>query len=371
MSLLLVTSLSATALAAAAYSPRSTLPPLLSRLMASISEHGYAGVTRIAAVLLAIYSLHALVSQRLSSGAWFPRKLRPAEWKKQVVVVTGGSGGVGAQLTLLLARAGAKVAVVDVVPLPAELANFAGGQSKQIKWYKCDLSDWRSVQETGAAIRKDFGRVTMLVNNAGVVTPPAQCPYLVDGTPSTDSQAEAEAVRIQRTIDINLTSQFWTVREFAPDMLKAGSSGGHIVTVASIMGHVGVPGLADYVASKFGLVGLHQTIKREFRRHRGRGAAPVQTTLVLPSHISTPMFKHWTVPFPFNHLTPSVSPQAVAAGIFGALESQRSGQIYLPSLTSITRWHGVLPEGVYEVMQVGCGADDAVAGMKSRAGSSR
>lgn len=350
-----VTTLSAVAFASAAAAVAGSSPSSLwwsgldmqhATSHAATWGHSAVGIFTVVAV---IYLAHSLIATRLSSGAFFPRKLTKTDWRQQVVVVTGGSGGVGAQLSLMLARAGAKVAALDVVSFPSKLAEE--DVSRHIKFYQCDLTDWHSVQETGAAIRKDFGSVTMLVNNAGVVTAPPQCLFLVDGLPNLSAEAEASSRRIQRTINVNLTSQLWTVREFAPDMLQSSSKGGHVVTVASIMGHVGVPGLADYVVSKFGLVGLHQTLKREFRRHRGKGA-PVQTTLVMPSHISTPMFEHWRLPFPFSYLTPTVTPQQVATGIFRALESRRSSQVYFPSLTSITQWHCLLPEALYEIQQV-------------------
>lgn len=304
---------------------------------------------RLLAVLSILYVVRRLVYNRLSSGNFFPRKLTAADWADQVVVVTGGSGGVGSQLALKLARRGAKVASLDVVQFPEDLLKDAEVAAR-IKSYQCDLTNWQALQGIGAAIRKDLGGVTMLVNNAGIVTDPKKSLFLTDGVPANETEAQQSSERIQRTIDINLTSQLWTLREFIPDMKKSGK-GGHVVTVASIMGHVGVPGLADYVVSKFGLVGLHQTIKRELRRERGNGF-PIQATLVMPSHISTPMFKHWTVPFPFNYLTPSVTPQAVAGAIFAALESGQSHQLYVPSLTAITQFHAIVPEEMYEAMQI-------------------
>lgn len=85
-------------------------------------------------------------------------------------------------------------------------------------------------------------------------------------------------------MNINTTAHHWTVRETLPDMLA--NNHGHIVTIASIAGWVGVRGLADYCASKFGAVGFDESLRFELRAKKSK----VKTTCICPYFINTGMF---------------------------------------------------------------------------------
>lgn len=85
-------------------------------------------------------------------------------------------------------------------------------------------------------------------------------------------------------MNINTTAHHWTVRETLPDMLAENR--GHIVTIASIAGWVGVRGLADYCASKFGAVGFDESLRFELRAKKSN----VKTTCICPYFINTGMF---------------------------------------------------------------------------------
>lgn len=89
---------------------------------------------------------------------------------------------------------------------------------------------------------------------------------------------------IQKTIDVNTVSHQWTVRAFLPKMLE--NNKGHIVTVASIAGFLGVSGLADYCASKFGAVGFDEALRMELKSLNSK----VTTTCIAPYFIDTGMF---------------------------------------------------------------------------------
>lgn len=89
---------------------------------------------------------------------------------------------------------------------------------------------------------------------------------------------------MEKTIAINTTSHFYTVREFVPNMIKENK--GHIVTIASAAGIVGVNGLADYCASKFGAVGFNESLRMELNYAKSK----VRTTCICPYYINTGMF---------------------------------------------------------------------------------
>ena len=91
---------------------------------------------------------------------------------------------------------------------------------------------------------------------------------------------------IERTIAVNTTSHLYTIREFMPDMIK--NKRGHIVTIASMAGLAGIPGLSDYCASKFGAFAIDESIRLELKK--SGDYKNVKTTCICPYYINTGMF---------------------------------------------------------------------------------
>jgi all-trans-retinol dehydrogenase (NAD+) len=113
-------------------------------------------------------------------------------------------------------------------------------------------------------------------------------------------------------LQVNTISHFWTLKAFLPHMIHCNS--GHIVTVASIAGHVGVPGLLDYCASKFAAVGIDNALRFELYDT----APQVKTLCVCPHYISTGMFAGVSAGrFPW--LVPTLTPQYVAERVVGSI----------------------------------------------------
>jgi all-trans-retinol dehydrogenase (NAD+) len=112
----------------------------------------------------------------------------------------------------------------------------------------------------------------MLINNAGVVS----------GRALLDTPDEL----IERSFSVNTLAHFWTVKAFLPTMLE--NDHGHIVSIASMAGHVGIPKLIDYCASKFAAVGFDEALRLELEV---MGAEGVHTTAICPYFIqATGMF---------------------------------------------------------------------------------
>lgn len=168
----------------------------------------------------------------------------------KVVVITGASAGIGAAAARAFAAEGARVALLArrgeaVAALAAEIGEAALGLA-------CDVSDWAAVEAAMAAVRARFGRIDVLVNNAGVVEPIARL-------------AEADPAAWGRTQDINLKGVFHGMKAVIPVMRAQG--GGTIITVSSGAAVRALEGWSAYCASKAGALMLTQAAHLEEGPH--------------------------------------------------------------------------------------------------------
>jgi NAD(P)-dependent dehydrogenase (short-subunit alcohol dehydrogenase family) len=181
-------------------------------------------------------------------------------------VVTGAARGLGRVAASRLARDGLALVLVDVSPLAGAVADVraAGGDVLAVE---ADVSSPSDVARVASEAMGRYGRIDVLVNNAGVsLLKPAE---------------ETSDDEWRRVLDVNLTGPFLLCRELGRLMLAAGS--GSIVNVASIAGLRGISHRVAYNASKHGLVGLTSTLAAEWG---GRG---VRVNAVCPSWIKTEM----------------------------------------------------------------------------------
>lgn len=188
--------------------------------------------------------------------------------KDRVALVTGGARGIGKAISEHLHEAGAQIAVCDVnLDGSQALATELSRKGALSRGYLCDVSSAQSADACMEQIVKDFGRLDVLVNNAGITR---------DGLVlrMTDDQW-------QKVIQVNLTGTFNMTRAAAKVMLKARR--GAIVNMASVVGVMGNAGQANYSASKAGVIGLTMTTAREFA---SRG---VRVNAVAPGFIATDM----------------------------------------------------------------------------------
>lgn len=208
-------------------------------------------------------------------SAYFFVAYRPRNVKGQVVLITGGGSGIGRLMALRFAKKGCKVVLWDVNEKGMEAVQkevvAAGGQCAT---YTLDVTDRTKVYNTAKAV----GNVDILINNAGIVT--------------GKSILECPDELMEKTVQVNTISHFWTIKAFLPGMLSRDY--GHIVTIASAAGTAGVAGLVDYCASKFGAVGTAEALYMELRKRR----CGVLTTCVCPYYINTGMFEGAKTKFP-------------------------------------------------------------------------
>lgn len=190
------------------------------------------------------------------------------ELSGRVALVTGAARGIGREIAQRLASAGASVAVVDVADDAVQQAASELSKADQVsRGYRCDVSSLDATMELGERVLADFGRVDMLVNNAGITKD-----RLFVRMTAEDWAA---------VLNVNLTGAFNVTKAVAPAMLKARA--GSIVNIASVVGQMGNPGQANYAASKAGLIGLTKSLAKEF------SARGVRVNAVAPGFIRTHM----------------------------------------------------------------------------------
>ncbi|MBZ5655514.1 MAG: SDR family oxidoreductase [Acidobacteriia bacterium] len=184
----------------------------------------------------------------------------------KVALVTGAAQGIGQRTAEVLAQRGFSLVLNDLRS-PAETAVKVRGHGVDAIEALGSVADEAVVAHMSEAVMKHYGRIDVLVNNAGV-----------------SSIAPAEEISVaewRRVMDINLLGPFLLCRAFGRIMLKQGS--GSIINVASVAGLLGVADRAAYNASKHGLVGLTRTLAAEWG---GRG---VRCNAVCPGWVKTPM----------------------------------------------------------------------------------
>ncbi len=221
----------------------------------------------------------------------------------QVAIVTGAGRGIGEAIARRLADEGSKVAVVSRTEANANKTAEAihATHPGAAKAYAVDVADFQAVQELGDAIVRDFGRVDVLVNNAGVTR---------DGLSMRMSSEDWDTV-----VNTNLKGAFNFIRAIQRPMAKLRR--GRIINIASVVGITGNAGQANYSASKAGLIGLTKTIARELS---GRG---ITVNAVAPGFIETDM----TSVLPESIRTAVV--EKIPLGRFGAPEDIASAVAFL------------------------------------------
>jgi 3-oxoacyl-[acyl-carrier protein] reductase len=190
------------------------------------------------------------------------------ELKGQIALITGGARGIGRAIAECLAKKGADLVVADISYESA--ANTAGELAAagiRTLALKLDVSKSDEVSKAFEAVMKEFGRVDIVVNNAGITK---------DGLLLRMKDEDWDAV-----ININLKGVFLCSKEAVKVMVKQKS--GRIINIASVVAFMGNPGQANYSASKAGIIGLTKTIAREYA---SRG---ITVNAVAPGFIATAM----------------------------------------------------------------------------------
>ena len=181
-------------------------------------------------------------------------------------MVTGAARGIGRTIALALAREGAELVLVDIGPLePVESEVLALGS--RVQAFTADVSKEDEVAKLAKDALDQFGRVDVLVNNAGIQGP-------------TLSVRDISLAAWQETLTVDLTGPFLCVREFIPSL--AAQKRGSIINISSTAAFRGAPLRSPYCAAKMGLVGLTKALAMEL------GFNGIRVNAVCPGPVDSP-----------------------------------------------------------------------------------
>ncbi|GAB3476512.1 SDR family oxidoreductase [Amycolatopsis cihanbeyliensis] len=228
---------------------------------------------------------------RVGRGGYPPIDLAGA-----VVLVTGAGRGIGRATAEAFAAGGATVCLGDL-DLPAA-ERVAAGLGRGAGAWRVDVTSRAEFADFVSGVLDRFGRIDVLVNNAGVM-------------PLGGFLAESDATS-RLTMDVNVWGLIHGLRLVLPGMIDRGR--GHVVNVASMAGKIPIPGLAVYNASKFAAVGLTAAVRRECA---GSG---VSVSAVLPSAVRTRLSSG----VPLGRGLPTVDPPDIAAAVLASCRSRRA-----------------------------------------------
>jgi 3-oxoacyl-[acyl-carrier protein] reductase len=202
------------------------------------------------------------------------------ELRDRICIVTGAARGIGRVIAQRCLAEGGRVALWDIAKDLEKTATSLDPGKTSTRVWSVDVSDEKQVREASAEVERDFGRVDILVNCAGI---------LIHKPIDEMSLKEFEAV-----IRVNLIGTFLTCKYIVPLMKKWGK--GKIVNIASLGGRTGRPGVGvNYAASKAGVIGMTQTLARELGPHGiyANAIAPGPILTDLTKQVPPETFAKW------------------------------------------------------------------------------
>lgn len=194
----------------------------------------------------------------------------------KTVIISGGGSGIGESITTHFAQQGAKVGILDIADEPSKVLEAKLTEDGlQAKYVRCDVTDTNALRGSIDVIRKEFGSIGVLVNNA-----------------AHDQRHKFEDVTPEywdERIAINIKHQFFAAQAVAPDMKSLG--GGSIINMGSTSWMIGNGGMACYTASKSAVLGLTRSLARDL------GEFNIRVNSIAPGWIMTDRQKElWLTP---------------------------------------------------------------------------
>ena len=187
----------------------------------------------------------------------------------KTALITGAARGIGKAVALCFASEGADIAFTDleINDLAKETIREIAAFGHKVQGYAANAASFADTQAVVAQIVKDFGRIDVLVNNAGITR---------DGLVMRMSEEQWDAV-----IDVNMKSAFNFMHEVVPVMARQRS--GSIINMASIAGQTGNPGQVNYSATKAGLIAMAKSVAKEM------GSRGIRANSIAPGYIISDM----------------------------------------------------------------------------------
>ncbi|MBQ2363957.1 MAG: 3-oxoacyl-[Alistipes sp.] len=233
----------------------------------------------------------------------------------KVALVTGAGRGIGKAIALRFAEEGANVAFTDLVINEAveQTVKEIEAMGVKAKAYASNAANFDETHDVVKQIVEDFGRIDVLVNNAGITK---------DGLMMRMSEAQWDAV-----ISVNLKSAFNFIHAVTPVMAKQRS--GSIINMSSVVGVSGNAGQCNYSASKAGMIGLAKSIAKEMgpRGIRANCIAPGFIITDMTNQLSQEVKDQWAAQIPLRRGGTPEDVANVALFLASDLSSYVSGQV--------------------------------------------
>ncbi|OJJ42190.1 hypothetical protein ASPZODRAFT_125899 [Penicilliopsis zonata CBS 506.65] len=267
-----------------------------------------------------IYRTNRFFSRRALNNA------TPAsfDWNKEIVVITGGSNGIGAATARLLAGRKTTVVILDILPLSFD-------PPENLHYYRCDITQYADLQAAAEIIRREVGAPTCVIANAGICR----------GRPLL----QATERDVEQIFSVNSLGLIWTIKTFVPDMVSRNH--GHLVIMASQTAHLATAGITAYAATKSAALAVYEGVHTELRHHAATAARAVRVSCVAPSAVSTAMFAGIQMPPGIELL----SAEAVAEGVAQVVWSGESQNVSIPSSSGMSAWMRALPDWTRVALQ--------------------
>ncbi|XP_077157066.1 estradiol 17-beta-dehydrogenase 11-like [Paroedura picta] len=245
----------------------------------------------------------------------FVKLFIPAKRKSvtgEIVLITGAGHGLGRATAYEFAKHHCRLVLWDInkhgVEETAVECRKLGAEAHA---FGVDCSKKEEIYSVAEKVKKEIGDVSILMNNAGVIS-------------TTDLLSTGDH-EIQKTFEVNILAHYWISKAFLPTMMK--NNHGHIVTVASAVGHIVAPFIVPYCSSKFAAVGFHRALTQELIALKKNG---VQTSCVCPMFINSNFVKN-----PSSRLMPPLEPEEVAKQVMEGILTNRR-MIFVPPLLKVS-----------------------------------
>jgi short-subunit dehydrogenase len=247
-----------------------------------------------------------------------------------VFLVTGASSGIGEAVARLFAQEGYRVSMgarrLERLQAVAQDIESAGGQSITIQ---SDLTIFEDIQRLISETLDQFGQIDVLLNNAGF----GRIKWLEELDPIEDIQAQ---------IQINLITTILVAREVLPHMIQRRE--GHIINMGSMGGLVASPTYTIYSASKFGVRGFTEALRREV------GVYGVHVSGIYPGAVNTEFKQHAGIDRKTGQTTPAslrLEPEDVARAVLSVVRRPRR-ELIIPWQMRLTVWMNILFPGIVD-----------------------